>query len=81
MARGWESKSVEGQQEEAAAKPAHTRPPMTTSEAAKWREKEGLRLSRQRVQHQIESSQDARHRTLLEQALAALDERLAKLGP
>jgi hypothetical protein len=80
MARGWESKSIEVQQEEAAEKPAHTHPPMTTAEAAKWREKEGLRLSRERVQHQIECSQDARHRSLLVQALAALNEKLAKLG-
>lgn len=80
MARGWESKSVAGQQEEAEQKPAHARLRLSKAEAEKVRMKEGLQLSRRRVQLQIESSRDARHRDVLQQALAALDEKLAALG-
>ena len=78
MARGWESKSVEAQQAEASEKPAEFRQPMSAAEAARWREKENLRLSRQRVLHQLEASQNPRHRKLLEEALADLDEKLKK---
>jgi hypothetical protein len=78
MARGWESKSVEAQQEEASDKSAKHGPPMSVEEAARWREKESLRLSRQRVLQQLESSQNPRHRKLLEDALADLDEKLKK---
>ena len=79
MARGWESKSVEAQQQEASDKSATTRPKMTTEEAARFREIESLRLSRRSVQQQLESSTNPRHRKLLEDALADLDARLAKL--
>jgi hypothetical protein len=78
MARGWESKSVEAQQAEASDKPAKPRPPMSADEAARWREKESLRLARQRVLQQLEASQNPRHRKLLEDALADLEEKLRK---
>jgi len=78
VARGWESKSVEAQQAEASDKSAKPRPRMSTDEAARWREKESLRLSRQRVLQQIEASQNPRHRKLLEDALADLEEKLKK---
>ncbi len=79
MARGWESKSVEAQQEEASDKSAQSRPRMSAEEAARFRETESLRLSRRSVQQQMESSTNPRHRKLLEDALADLDARLAKL--
>jgi hypothetical protein len=78
MARGWESKSVEAQQAEASEKPAQSRPAMSAEEAARWREKESLRLSRQRVLQQLEASQNPRHRQLLGASLADLDEKLKK---
>jgi len=78
MARGWESKSVEAQQAEAGEKSVRPHPPMSADEAAQWRQKESLRLSRQRVLHQLETSQNPRHRKLLEDALADLDEKLKK---
>jgi hypothetical protein len=79
MARGWESKSVEAQQAEASEKSAKPRPPMSAEEAARWREKETLRLSRQTVLRQMEASTSPRHRKLLEVSLADLDEKLSKL--
>ena len=76
VARGWESKSVEAQQAEAGEKSAKPRKLMSPGEAARWREMESLRLSRQAVLQQLESSQNPRHRKLLENSLAALDEKL-----
>jgi hypothetical protein len=79
VARGWESKSVEGQQADASEKPAEGRPRLSAEEAAHARERESLRLSRQRVLQQLEASQNPLHRQLLEQALADLDEKLGKM--
>ncbi len=76
MARGWESKSVEAQQAEASDKSAKPRPKMSAEEAVRWRQKEALRLSRQRVLQQLEASQNPRHRKLLEDTLADLDSKL-----
>jgi hypothetical protein len=78
VARGWESKSVEAQQAEASEKPSQRRSPMSVEEAARWREKESLRLSRQRVLEQLQASQNPRHRKLIEDTLADLDEKLRK---
>ncbi len=78
VARGWESKSVEAQQAEASDKSAKRRPPMSADEAARWREKESLRLSRQRVLQQLAATQNPRHRKILEQALADLEEKVRK---
>jgi hypothetical protein len=79
MARGWESKSVEAQQAEAGEKTSESRRKMTVEEAATFREKENLRLARQRVLQQLEASPNPRHRKVLQDALAALDEKLEQL--
>ena len=79
VARGWESKSVEAQQAEAGDKKARRGPAMSAAEAARWRERENLRLSRQRVLQQIEASQNPRHRKVLQDALADLEEKLKRL--
>jgi hypothetical protein len=76
MARGWESKSVEAQQDEAREKSATHRPAMSPEEAANWRKTEGLRLMRQTVLQQLKASTNPRHRKLLEDALADLEEKL-----
>jgi hypothetical protein len=55
------------------------RPALTAGEAAQWREKENLRLARRRVLQQLETSSNPRHRRLLQDALAALDEKLSPL--
>jgi hypothetical protein len=78
MARGWESKSVEEQQAGAGEKPATQRVRMNIREAAAFREKENLRLSRKQMLQQLEASSNPRHRKLLEDTLAALDEKLKK---
>jgi hypothetical protein len=78
MARGWESKSVEAQQAEASEKSAELGPPMSPEEAARSRERETVRLARQRVLQQLEASTNPRHRKLLQDSLADLDEKLSK---
>jgi hypothetical protein len=80
VARGWESKSVEAQQAEASDPSSKKRAKLSAAEAANLREKESLRLSRQRVVQQLQVSQNPRHRAALEQALADLDAKLAALG-
>jgi hypothetical protein len=79
VARGWESKSVEAQQSEAAAESTSPRLKMSPEQAARFREKENLRLARRRILQQFEASDNPRHRKILETALADLDERLRKL--
>lgn len=79
MARGWESKSVEAQQADADEKSSPSLRRMSVEEAAAWRQKESLRLSRQRVLQRLESSSDPRHRQLMQETLAALDEQLSRL--
>ncbi len=76
MARGWESKSVEAQQADAAEKPGPRRVAMTPAEAARQRELESLRLSRQNILQQLERAHDPRHRHMLEEALAELQHRM-----
>jgi hypothetical protein len=80
VARGWESKSVEAQQAEAAEKSSQPHPMLTEQQAAIFRQRETLRLSRQRVLKQLESSSNPRHRKLLEDSLADLEEKLRRLG-
>jgi hypothetical protein len=79
MARGWESKSVEAQQAEANDKSTADRPRLTPEAAARWRNRETLRLSRQRVLQQLEASRHPQHRKSLQDALAELEEKLNKL--
>jgi hypothetical protein len=80
MARGWESKSVEAQQDEAAGRTTPDNPHLTREEIGQMRERETLRLSLQSVTQQLERSRDPRHRALLEKALADLQSKLQSLG-
>jgi hypothetical protein len=79
MARGWESKSVEEQQSQAASKP---KPGLrlTPAQLASQRQRQGLLLSRARVIQQLETAHSAQHRRMLEEGLAALDAQIAQLG-
>jgi len=76
MARGWESKSVEAQQEEASEKAPTERSRLSPEEAANRRQREVLRLSRQRIAQQLAIVQNPQHRKMLEDALAELDRKL-----
>lgn len=75
MARGWESKSVEQQQEEAAT--AKTRgAPLNAEQVANQKRRQGLLLSRQRILQQLKTASNPRHRQMLQAALADLDAQL-----
>ncbi len=76
MARGWESKSVESQQDET---PSEQRARASAEELERRGKRDGLELSRKRVSRELESATSAVHRTALEHALKFLDDELQKL--
>jgi hypothetical protein len=80
MARGWESKSVEAQQDEAASKVSSEKPRLTREEAACRRQVDGLQLSLQRVRQQLNNTTDERRRRMLEQAAVDLENKIRDLG-
>ena len=80
MARGWESKSVEAQQAEASDTTSQPRLKLTPEAAGRRRAQESLRLSRQNVLQQLQKSQNPRHRELLENTLADLEQRLNRFN-
>lgn len=77
MARGWESKSVEQQQDERSAETNNRRPRLTPQQQELNRRREGLLLSRKRLVGQLESSVHPAHRHMIEQSLAEIDRQLA----
>ena len=78
MARGWESKAVEAQQDEAAAaRPAG--PALSAAEAARRARRETLLLARTRALADLQVACAAAHRAMLERAIADLDAQLASL--
>lgn len=79
MARGWESKSVESQREDA-GKGADRGVPGSPEERERQRKRESLELSRRRVRQEIEEARSPVRRASLEQALAFLDAEIEKLG-
>jgi hypothetical protein len=79
MARGWESKSVESQQD-AAERPRVKGPVVTAEQAARKAERDTLMLARTRALADLQKACVAAHRAMLEQAIADLDRRLKALG-
>ena len=79
VARGWESKSVELQQDDARSAGEPKRP-LTPEQREIESRREGLKLSRSRILEQLHSTQNPLYRKTLEQALAALDEQIVRLG-
>jgi hypothetical protein len=76
MARGWESKNIESQQEEAARK----RSPgdaMSPEERDRLARRRSLELARARAAADLAAATAPAHRRMLEQAIAALDQQLA----
>ena len=78
MARGWESKAIEAQQEAAFDR----RPkgvPLNPVDAARAAERATLMLARSRALADLQQACTPAHRAMLEQAIAHLDARLAAL--
>ena len=78
MARGWESKSVEAQQD-AAATVRQTGPAISQEEATRRSQRATLMLARSHALADLQRACAAPHRAMLEQAIADLDARIAAL--
>lgn len=77
MARGWESKSVESQMEEAKASQTDgSQRPLTEEERNKKRKRENLLLARARILHLLEEASNDRYKQLLQTELSELDTRI-----
>jgi hypothetical protein len=74
MARGWESKAVEAQQDEAARPAAAAaKRPATPQEAARLAQRRTLELARARALADLRVATIPAHRAMLQRTLAALD--------
>jgi hypothetical protein len=79
MARGWESKAVEAQQdaaEETRQKPAA----LSADEIVRRTTRDTLMLARTRALSDLQRACAPAHRAMLEQAIADLDRQLAELS-
>lgn len=79
MARGWESKSVQGQIESANARRGIPRVQLTPAQIEAEKKRESLLLHRKRVLHDLENCRDERYRSILADGLAYLDAQLVAL--
>ena len=79
MARGFESKQVEAQQEAAVAR-RPLGPPVDLADAARRSERATLTLARTRMEADLQRASAPAHRQMLEQAIMELDRKLAALG-
>lgn len=78
MARGWESKAVEDQQN-AAGESRRPAPAITADEAARRSRRATLMLARSRALADLQRACAPAHRAMLEQAIADLDTQIATL--
>lgn len=79
MARGWESKSVEAQQDEA-SRDRVSKPQLTAEQRTIAERRATLELTRARTAADLNRATAPHHRRMLEQAIATIDEQLAQLG-
>jgi hypothetical protein len=77
MARGWESKAVEAQQEAAAETPRGEA--ISPEEASRRSQRMTLQLARTRALSDLQHACAPAHRAMLEQAIADLDQRIKAL--
>lgn len=77
MARGWESKSVEQQQEELKDRHPPTGPRLLPAQQKLIREREGLLLVQKRLMERLQATMHARRRQMLEQDLAEIEKQLS----
>jgi hypothetical protein len=79
MARGWESKSVEAQIDDAEKRRAAVQPKVSEAELKRRSELEELELQRRRVMHDMEATRNPRYRQSLEAGLAYLEAKIQNL--
>jgi len=80
MARGWESKSVEAQMEEADSESSTQETAASAADRQVTLKKNDLQLSRKRILQQLQSSGSERYSELLRRTLADLDAQIAELS-
>jgi hypothetical protein len=78
MARGWESKSIESQQDDAGRK-APAGPPLTAEQQARQTLKKGLELALAQTQAEMGAACRPAHREMLKLRLDAIRSQLAGL--
>jgi hypothetical protein len=79
MARGWESKAIEAQQDDAAAR-TRSGPPISREDAARRAELATLTLARARAEADLRVATAGAHRDMLSRAIEDLDRRIALLS-
>ena len=80
MARGWESKSVEDQMEEARrSQGAYEGRAQTPEERERERKVESLKLERSRLTEQLKRARSEAHQRMIRQSLEAIEEEIATL--
>jgi hypothetical protein len=76
MARGWESKSIEAQQDEASRRSDEVLRRASSNEQVRQQQRRTLELARARSVADLERATTEMHRAMLRRAIADLDERL-----
>ena len=76
MARGFESKDVEFQQEEAQRRRARPGVELSADERVAAERRRTVELALARARADLEAARSSAHRRMLEQAIAALEEQL-----
>lgn len=80
MARGWESKAVESQQELISERPQRKVPGLTPAQIEQDTKRDSLELQRKRVMRELDACRHDRVRKTLEDGLAYLNSQLAVLA-
>jgi hypothetical protein len=80
VARGWESKSVEEQQASLEERKPSAKVPFDREQLERQRRREGLQMSKARLLSQLQAARNPRHRQMLDQALADINDQLSRLA-
>ncbi len=80
MARGWESKAIESQQESVLERSQRKMPGLTPAQMQLDTKRDSLELQRKRVTRELEACRNDRVRKTLEDGLAYLNGQLAVLS-
>jgi hypothetical protein len=79
MARGWESKAVESQQDDA-ARERRLKPELTEDERARLQQRRTLELALAQTQAELGAACRAAHRDMLQERLTAIRSQLEALS-
>ena len=79
MARGWESKAVEAQQQDMNATTGKRAPPLSPLQRSAVERRRTLELARARAAADLQVSTSPAHRSMLEEALRAIDKQLHEI--